>query len=108
MSVVTQATDMIRKGLEVRLRIFEMPAFKELSLQHKARAYTVHGTEHFLLGQTIEARTWYFRAIAATPHYLRAYMLIGLSFLGRKIFHKIASARRQMIGEAITETAFEK
>ncbi len=77
----------------VRARIFNTSAFSRLTPTQKARVYSVHATQHMLLGDGAIARQWYIKAIRTAPWLLRPYALLGLTLFGKRGFNLVSSLK---------------
>lgn len=96
MSIKTQAEDIIRKGIIAQQRAFEIPRFAQLTPQQQARVYSIHATQHALLGDSQMARHWYQQAIATHPRQLRNYGLWALTFGGRQVLQSVSNIYRSI------------
>ena len=78
----------MQKGwLEVHRRIFDMAAFHALTPSQKSRAFSAHGTRCAEVGEIRDARSWYWRALAAKPYSARPYLLLLLTLFGQSGFN---------------------
>ena len=98
-TVAHKQREMQESEVVVRARIFNTSAFSRLTPTQKARVYSVHATQHMLLGDSAIARQWYIKAIRTAPWLLRPYALIGLTVFGKRGLGVVSSVVKRLRGE---------
>lgn len=101
-SIMTNLDQQIKEEIQLRQAAFTLPAFAGLTPAEKARAYSVHASQYFLLGDSATARRWYLRAIRTAPTMPRPYLLLGLTIGGKRSFDYAIRLQKRLRGSATT------
>jgi glycosyltransferase involved in cell wall biosynthesis len=98
MTVASRHRETAEGEIEVQRRIMQMPEFVRLPRKSRARALCIHGVKQAMLGSTGVARSYFRRAIGASPTYPGGYALLMLSLLGTRPLQLAIIARRKLAG----------
>ncbi|MFN8447789.1 MAG: glycosyltransferase [Anaerolineae bacterium] len=98
-TTVVRAHQMQQSVIAIRAEAFKYPEFAALTAPQKARIYSVHATQHFLLANMAAARSWSLLAIRTAPTILRPYLLLALALGGKRSFNFISRLRQRLRNE---------